>query len=98
MSYSSEIIADPAAMEEFGGHLDQYVASTISQCDELIGKINTAVSCGAFSGQAEQEAAARVLAWVRAVKEPLAGTTSLAKRLRDAASCYDSAAAKIKRL
>lgn len=98
MPNTSEIIADPLAMEEFGQQLDHYVASTIAECDSLISHINTAVSCGAFSGDAEQEAAARVLAWLKAIKEPLSGTTDLSKRLKTAAQHYETGVRKIKSL
>ena len=88
MPYGSEVIANPLEMERFGDRLDKYVAETISQCDELLEAIKSAQASGAFSGEAEQEAAQRLVNWLNAIKDPLPEATSMGAKLKEAAMLY----------
>lgn len=95
---NDQVIADPIQMEEFGNELDKYVRDTAEKCERLIGLVSTATACGSFSGDAEQEAAQKIIGWLKAVQEPLPNATSMAKALRDAAEIYIDAGNLLKGL
>lgn len=98
MPYGNEVIANPREMERFSDMLDKYVSDTCSQCDELLEAIKSAQASGAFSGDAEQEAAQRLVNWLNAIKDPLSEATSMGAKLKEAAMLYQRSSSALRSL